>query len=144
MTEERVQRSPNLKLAITAGVGSDHLDLEACAARNITVVEVTGSNVVSVAEHAVMQILILVRNFIGGYQQAIEGEWSLPKVGAYAHDLEDKKVGIFGFGRIGQRVAARLRPFDVKLVYNDPYRRKDLEEKLGVEYLLMNLLNQVM
>ncbi|MBO1004413.1 hypothetical protein ACFSKI_01930 [Pseudogracilibacillus auburnensis] len=40
LTEDRVQRSPNLKLAITAGVGSDHFDLEACAARNITVVEV--------------------------------------------------------------------------------------------------------
>lgn len=135
LTKEKINRSPKLKLALTAGVGSDHFDLEACAARNITVAEVTGSNVVSVAEHAVMQILILLRNFVGGHEQAVNGEWNLPKVGAYAHDLEGKTVGIFGFGRIGQRVAARLRAFDVKLVYNDPYRREDLEDELGVDYV---------
>ncbi|WP_461611894.1 NAD-dependent formate dehydrogenase [Cytobacillus kochii] len=135
LTKEKIYSAPKLKLALTAGVGSDHFDLEACAERNITVAEVTGSNVVSVAEHAVMQILILLRNFVGGHQQAVDGEWSLPRVGAYAHDLEGKTVGIFGFGRIGQRVAARLRPFGVKLVYNDPYRREDLEPQLDVEYV---------
>lgn len=47
-------KSPKLKLAVTAGVGSDHVDLDAANLRGITVAEVSGSNVVSVAEHVMM------------------------------------------------------------------------------------------
>jgi lactate dehydrogenase-like 2-hydroxyacid dehydrogenase len=60
----------NLKLCITAGVGSDHIDLDAANEKNITVIEVTGSNVVSVAEHVVMSILLLVRNYTPGKSAA--------------------------------------------------------------------------
>lgn len=66
ITAERIASAPKLKMAITAGIGSDHVDLEAACKRNITVAEVTGSNTVSVAEHVVMQILALVRNFVPG------------------------------------------------------------------------------
>ena len=55
-------------MCVTAGIGSDHVDLEAACARNITVTEVTFCNSVSVAEHVVMQILALVRNYIPSYQ----------------------------------------------------------------------------
>src|SRR5208282_4742232 len=119
MTRERIARSPNLKLLLTAGVGSDHFDLKAAAERGITVAEITGSNVVSVAEHVVMQILALVRNFIPSYQEVIAGGWDIGKIAARSHDLEDKTVGIVGLGRIGQRVAARLKPFDVRTFYYD-------------------------
>src|SRR5699024_6022499 len=88
VTKERVEKAPQLKLAITAGVGSDHVDLEAEAKHNIQVVEVTGSNQVSVAEQVVMNMLILLRNFQEGHRQAVEGEWNLPKVGNHAHDIE--------------------------------------------------------
>ena len=64
LTAERIAKAPNLKLAITAGIGSDHVDLNAAIARDITVAEVTWCNTISVAEHAVMQILALVRNFL--------------------------------------------------------------------------------
>ncbi|HCW36576.1 MAG TPA: formate dehydrogenase, partial [Staphylococcus sp.] len=69
MTKERIEKAPNLKLAITAGVGSDHVDLQAASEHNISVVEVTGSNTVSVAEHAVMDLLILLRNYEEGHRQ---------------------------------------------------------------------------
>lgn len=120
VTKERVEKAPNLKLAITAGVGSDHVDLEAASKNNVEVTEVTGSNQLSVAEHVVMDILILLRNFQEGHRQAIEGEWNLPKVGNHAYDVEGKTIGIFGFGRIGQMVAERLQPFNVNLQHNDP------------------------
>jgi formate dehydrogenase len=68
-TKERISKAPKLKLALTAGVGSDHIDLEAAAARNIIVAEITGSNVVSVAEQVVMHILALVRNYIPAYNR---------------------------------------------------------------------------
>ena len=135
ITKERIQMAPKLKLLLTAGVGSDHFDLAAAAERNITVAEITGSNVVSVAEHVVMQILTLVRNYIASYFEVTEGGWDIGKVAAKSHDLEDKSVGIVGMGRIGQRVAARLKPFDVRTSYFDYRRLSTTEEQiLGARY----------
>ena len=125
ISRERIGSAPNLKLLLTAGVGSDHFDLAAAAEHSITVAEITGSNVVSVAEHVVMQILALVRNYIPAYQEVVDGGWDIGKVAAPSHDLEDKRVGIVGFGRIGQRVAVRLKPFDVQMRYFD-YQRLPL------------------
>merc|ERR1719476_1259277 len=64
ITAERIAKSPNLKLAITAGIGSDHVDLQAAMDRKVDVTEVTFCNSISVSEHVVMQILGLVRNYI--------------------------------------------------------------------------------
>lgn len=135
MTRERIQMGPNLRLLLTAGVGSDHFDLAAAAEREITVAEITGSNVVSVAEHVVMQILTLVRNYIPAYLEVTTGGWDIGKIASKSHDLEDKIVGIAGMGRIGQRVAARLKPFDVQTYYFD-YRRLTTSEEqlLGAGY----------
>ena len=68
LTAERIAKAPKLKLALTAGIGSDHVDLQAAIERGITVAEVTYSNSISVAEHVVMMILALVRNYIPSYQ----------------------------------------------------------------------------
>lgn len=136
ITKERIERAPNLKLILTAGVGSDHIDLKTAAQKGITVAEITGSNVVSVAEHAVMQILVLARNFVPAYQDVIEGGWNIAGIASRAHDVEDKTVGIVGFGRIGQRVAIRLKPFDVRLYYYDFRQVTSSEEAvLGARYL---------
>ena len=67
LTAERIAKSPKLKLAVTAGIGSDHVDLQAAIDRGITVAEVTYCNSISVAEHVVMMILSLVRNYIPSY-----------------------------------------------------------------------------
>ena len=67
------EAAPGLELVLTAGVGSDHVDLRAAADRGILVAEQTGSNVVSVAEHAVMQLLALTRNYLPAYQQVVDG-----------------------------------------------------------------------
>lgn len=124
-----------LRLVLTAGVGSDHIDTDAAAERGITVAEVTGSNVVSVAEHAVMQLLALVRNFVPAYQQVVDGRWDVADVAAEAHDIEDKTVGIVGMGQIGQRIALRLQPFDVHVRYNSRSRRSTAEEAVfGARY----------
>ena len=64
LTAERIAKAPNLKLAITAGIGSDHVDLQAAIEHDVTVAEVTYCNSISVAEHVVMLILVLVRNYL--------------------------------------------------------------------------------
>jgi len=122
LTAERLAKAKKLKLAVTAGIGSDHVDLNAANKTNggITVAEVTGSNVVSVAEHVVMTILALVRNFVPAHEQIVAGEWDVAAVAKDSYDLENKVVGTVAVGRIGERVLRRLRGFDCKeLLYYD-------------------------
>lgn len=141
ITRERIDQAPNLRLLLTAGVGSDHFDLAAAAQRNITVAEITGSNVVSVAEHVVMQMLTLVRNYIPAYQEVINGGWDIGKIAAKSHDIEGMTIGIIGMGRIGQRVAARIKPFDVNTFYFDYSRLTTAEEQvLGARYQKLDAL----
>lgn len=124
-----------MKLAITAGIGSDHVDLNAANKTNggITVAEVTGSNVVSVAEHVVMTILILVRNFVPAHEQIQAGEWDVAAAAKNEFDLEGKVVGTVAVGRIGERVLRRLKPFDCKeLLYFDYQPLKpEIEKEIG-------------
>jgi formate dehydrogenase len=77
LTAERIAKAPHLKLALTAGIGSDHVDLQAAIERGITVAEVTYCNSISVAEHVVMMILGLVRNYIPSYQWVVDGGWNI-------------------------------------------------------------------
>ncbi|KAL2162757.1 hypothetical protein VTH06DRAFT_6593 [Thermothelomyces fergusii] len=122
LTAERLARAKKLKLAVTAGIGSDHVDLDAANRTNggITVAEVTGSNVVSVAEHVVMTILVLVRNFVPAHEQIEAGRWDVAEAAKNEYDLEGKVVGTVAVGRIGERVLRRLKAFDCKeLLYYD-------------------------
>jgi formate dehydrogenase len=136
VTAERISKAPRLRLILTAGVGSDHIDLAAAAKKGITVAEITGSNVVSVAEQVIMHILALVRNYIPAYKQVIDGRWDIAEIAAKAHDLEGKTVGVVGSGRIGQRVLIRLRPFDVTALYYNEHRLSTVEEVfLGARYV---------
>ncbi|HUL49869.1 MAG TPA: NAD-dependent formate dehydrogenase [Gemmatimonadales bacterium] len=135
LTRDRVAKARELKLAITAGIGSDHYDLQACIERGITVAEVTYSNSISVAEHVVMMILSLVRNYIPSYQWVVQGGWNIADCAARSYDLEGMTVGTVGAGRIGTAVLRRLKPFDVKLHYTDKYRLAPaIEQELGLTY----------
>ena len=72
MTAERIARAKNLKMVVTAGIGSDHTDLQAAIERGITVAEVTYCNSISVAEHVVMMILSLVRNYLPSHRVVLK------------------------------------------------------------------------
>ena len=78
LTAERIAKAPRLKLAVTGGIGSDHVDIDAAIENGITVAEVTFSNSISVSEHVVMMILALVRNYIPSYQWVIDGAGTSP------------------------------------------------------------------
>ncbi|WVN90295.1 uncharacterized protein L203_105531 [Cryptococcus depauperatus CBS 7841] len=114
LTADLVEKAHKLKLCVTAGVGSDHIDLNAANKKKITVAEVSGSNVVSVAEHVVMSILLLVRNFVPAHEQIVADDWNVAQIARNAYDLENKVVGTVGCGRIGYRVLQRLQPFGCK------------------------------
>ena len=141
VTGEMMDQAPNLRLMLLAGIGSDNMDLAEAANRNITVAEQTGSNITSVAEHAVMQILTLVRNYIPAYKDVVNGGWSIGEIARKSHDLEDKTVGLVGMGRIGQKTAMRLKNFDVRLLYYDVTKLSTINEYiLGVRYAYIDEL----
>ncbi|MFJ8728758.1 NAD-dependent formate dehydrogenase [Streptomyces bauhiniae] len=135
LTPERIAKAPKLKLALTAGIGSDHVDLDAAIARGITVAEVTYSNSISVAEHAVMMVLSLVRNYLPSHKIAAEGGWNIADCVSHSYDLEGMDVGVIAAGRIGVAVLRRLKPFDVKLHYTDKRRLpREVEEELNLTF----------
>jgi formate dehydrogenase len=135
LTAERIAKAKKLKLAITAGIGSDHVDLEAAIKHGVTVAEVTYSNSISVSEHVVMMILSLIRNYIPSYQWIIDGGWNIADCVSRSYDLEAMEVGTVAAGRIGLAVLKRLKPFDVKLHYTDRHRLpQDVEKELNLTY----------
>ena len=135
LTAERIAKAPDLKLAITAGIGSDHVDLQAAIDNGITVAEVTYCNSISVSEHVVMMILALVRNYIPSYKIVVDGGWNIADAVSREYDLEGMQVGTVAAGRIGSAVLRRLKPFDVGLHYTDRHRLpKEVEDELGVTF----------
>jgi len=135
ITAERIAKAPKLKLAITAGIGSDHVDLDAAMKNKIDVVEVTFCNSVSVAEHVVMQMLALVRNYIPSYQIVVNGGWNIADCVTRSYDIEGMHVGTVASGRIGLAVLRRLAPFGCKLHYTDRHRLPlEVEKELNLTY----------
>jgi formate dehydrogenase len=135
LTRERIEKAPKLKLAITAGIGSDHVDLQAAIERGITVAEVTYCNSISVAEHVVMSILALVRNYIPSHDVARGGGWNIADCVTRSFDVEGMHVGTVAAGRIGTAVLRRLKPFDMHLHYYDRHRLPaEVEAELGVTW----------
>jgi formate dehydrogenase len=129
LTKERMAKAKKLKLALTAGIGSDHVDLEAAIKRDVTVAEVSGSNSISVAEHAVMMILSLVRNYLPSYEWVKKGGWNIADCVERSYDLEGMHVGTVAAGRIGQAILRRLKPFEVKVHYFARHRLPAATEK---------------
>jgi formate dehydrogenase len=135
MTPERFAKATNLKLVITAGIGSDHTDLQAAIERGITVAEVTYCNSISVAEHVVMMILGLVRNYLPSWEVVKAGGWDIADCAARSYDVEGMHVGTVAAGRIGSAVLRRLKPFDMHLHYTDRHRLPpEVEQELGVTW----------
>ncbi|MVT64862.1 NAD-dependent formate dehydrogenase [Bradyrhizobium pachyrhizi] len=129
LTRDRIAKAKKLKLALTAGVGSDHVDLEAAASANVIVAEVTGSNSISVAESVVMMVLSLVRNYLPSHELASSGVWNIADCVARGYDVEGMHFGTIGAGRIGQAVLHRLKPFGLHLHYTQRHRLNPAIEK---------------
>jgi formate dehydrogenase len=135
MTKERFDKAKKLKLVITAGIGSDHTDLQAAMEKGVTVAEVTHSNSISVSEHIVMMILALVRNYIPAYGWVVRGGWNIADSVERSYDLEGMNVGTVAAGRIGLAALRRLKPFGVKLHYTDKHRLpKEVEKELDLTF----------
>jgi len=129
LTKEKMESAPNLKMAITAGIGSDHVDLQAAMEHKVDVVEVTYCNSRSVAEHIVMMILSLVRDYHNQHRIVNEGGWNIADAVQRSYDVEGMHVGTVAAGRIGLDALRKMKPFDVHLHYFDRHRLSDTIEK---------------
>ncbi|QBR01092.1 NAD-dependent formate dehydrogenase [Paraburkholderia pallida] len=135
LSAERIAKAKKLKLALTAGVGSDHVDLKAAAQAGITVAEVTGSNSISVAEHVVMVILTQVRNYVPSHAFSAAGGWNIAECVERSYDIEGMHFGTIGAGRIGLAVLRRLKPFGLALHYTQRHRlAPEIERELALTW----------
>ena len=129
LTKERIAKAKNLKMAITAGIGSDHVDLQAAMDNKIDVVEVTYCNSRSVAEHIVMMIVSMVRDYHNQHRIVNEGGWNIADAVQRSYDVEGMHIGTVAAGRIGLDALRKMKPFDTHLHYFDRHRLPDSVEK---------------
>ena len=135
LTKERIEKAKNLKMAITAGIGSDHVDLQAAIENNVDVVEVTFCNSRSVAEHIVMMILSMVRDYHNQHNIVNQGGWNIADAVKRSYDVEGMNIGTVAAGRIGLDTLRKLKAFDVHLHYFDRHRLpSDVEKELNLKF----------
>ena len=135
LTRKRMESAPNLKMAITAGIGSDHVDLQAAMDHKVDVVEVTYCNSRSVAEHVVMMILSMVRDYHNQHRIVNEGGWNIADAVQRSYDVEGMHVGTVAAGRIGLDVLRKMKPFDVHMHYFDRHRLPEsVEQELNLTH----------
>jgi D-3-phosphoglycerate dehydrogenase len=132
VTAEVIEKATNLKAIGRAGVGVDNVDVPAATKRGIIVANAPESNVVTAAEHTMALLLALARNVPQAHAALSgHGKWERSKWSGV--ELEGKVLGILGFGRIGQLVAARAKGFGMRIVAFDPFVAADRYKDLGVE-----------
>jgi D-3-phosphoglycerate dehydrogenase len=131
MTADLIEKATNLKAIGRAGVGVDNVDVPAATKRGIIVANAPESNVVTAAEHTMALLLALARNVPQAHAALTLGKWERSKWSGV--ELEGKTLGILGFGRIGQLVAARAKGFGMRIVAFDPFVAADRYKDLGVE-----------
>jgi len=129
LTREKMKSAKKLKMAITAGIGSDHVDLQAAMDNKVDVVEVTYCNSRSVAEHIVMMILSLVRDYHNQHAIVKAGGWNIADAVQRSYDVEGMHIGTVAAGRIGLDALRKMKPFDVHLHYFDRHKLPDSVEK---------------
>jgi D-3-phosphoglycerate dehydrogenase len=129
VTPALLEHAPRLRFVGRAGVGVDNIDVEACSRRGIVVANAPYGNVVSAAEHTVGMLLALVRRIPLAHESLKRLEWDRSIYGA---ELFRKTAGIIGLGKVGSRVAARLRGFEMEVLACDPYIPERRAHDLGV------------
>ena len=129
VTAEFLARARRLRILGRAGVGVDNIDVDACSRQGVVVVNAPYGNVVSAAEHTIGMLLALVRRIPLANASLKQLEWDR---GIYGSELYRKTAGVLGLGKVGSRVAARLKAFDMEVLVYDPYIPESRARDLGV------------
>ena len=141
MDAEAISAAKGLKVIARAGVGLDNVDIPAATAAGVMVVNAPTSNIVSAAELAIGLLLASARSISPAHAALRNGKWARSKyTGA---ELFEKTLGIVGFGRIGQLVAARMQAFGMNVVAYDPYLQPARAAQLNVRLVDLDELLKV-
>ena len=116
---ELLAAAPRLRAVGRLGVGLDNIDLEACAARGVSVHPATGANAASVAEYVIGALLVLVRGAFGATDSVLAGEWPRGALGG-GGEIGGRTLGLIGFGAIAREVAARAKALGMAVIAHDP------------------------
>src|SRR5207244_4312697 len=138
VTPELVNAGSRLRVIGRAGVGLDNVDVEACTARGILVINAPTANIMSATEHTMAMLLALCRNIPDAHASVKRGEWTRSKF--MGIELNGKVLGIVGLGRIGSRVTTRARAFGMRVIAYDPYIASTVFERVGAEQVTLDEL----
>ncbi len=138
VTQELVNAGTRLRIVGRAGVGLDNVDVDACTARGILVINAPTANIMSATEHTMAMMLALCRNIPEAHASVKRGEWTRAKF--MGIELSGKTLGIVGLGRIGTRVTARAKAFDMRVIAYDPYIAATVFEKAGAKQVTLDEL----
>ena len=138
VTPELVNAGNRLRIVGRAGVGLDNVDVEACTARGILVINAPTANIMSATEHTMAMLLAVCRNIPEAHASVKRGEWTRSKF--LGTELDGKTLGVIGLGRIGSRVTTRARGFNMKVIAYDPYIADSAFEKVGAAKVALDQL----
>jgi D-3-phosphoglycerate dehydrogenase len=139
---EIIDSAPKLKYIVSPTTGTDHIDIEYAASKNIKVITLKGESafldsIPSTAEHTIALLLALMRNIPASVKHTLEGNWNRNLF--MGHNLKHQKIGIIGLGRVGKQVAGIYRAFGMEVSYYDPYVSNESYTRV---YSLKKLLSQ--
>ncbi|HEY4640241.1 MAG TPA: phosphoglycerate dehydrogenase, partial [Thermoanaerobaculia bacterium] len=138
VTQELVNAGTRLRVVGRAGVGLDNVDVDACTARGILVINAPTANVMSATEHTMAMLLALCRNIPEAHASVMRGEWTRAKF--LGVELNGKTLGIIGLGRIGKLLTARARAFGMQVIAYDPYIAPNVFENAGAQRVALDEL----
>ncbi len=138
MDAEAISAAKGLKVIARAGVGLDNVEIPVATAAGVMVVNAPTSNIVSAAELAIALLLASARFISPAHAALRAGKWARSKyTGA---EIFEKTLGIVGFGRIGQLVAARMQAFGMNVIAYDPYMSPARAAQLNVRLVELDEL----
>ncbi|MDX1972609.1 MAG: phosphoglycerate dehydrogenase [Candidatus Sumerlaeia bacterium] len=129
-TADIIERATKLRVIGRAGVGIDNVDVAAASKRGIVVMNTPGGNTISTAEHSIAMLMSAARKIPAADASMRQGKWD--KKSFMGVELRGKTLGILGFGRIGQEVAARMKGFQMTILAYDPFVTPDSMNHAGV------------
>lgn len=131
ITKKIFEKATQLKVVGRAGVGIDNIDVETATLKGVVVVNTPDGNTIAAAEHTLALMLALARNVPQADSSLRQGQWNRSKYTGV--ELQDKMLGIIGFGKIGSEVGKRAKAFGMKIYVYDPFVTKEVAKRAGVE-----------
>ena len=138
VTEELMNKMPNLKIIARAGVGVDNVEIPAATKRGIVVVNAPDGNTISTAEHTFAMMASLMRHIPQAHASLKNGEWKRNSFSGT--ELYGKTLGIIGMGRIGAEITKRAKAFGMTVIAFDPFLTSERAKKLNITALPLDEL----